>query len=227
MNTSWLWVNLLQSHTLLHDCVRWYIASGEIGWDSYYYWDYFSFARFSETSYLLELPWNDPPKMETFEQGLYVYPSTSNFMEYGYLDNDTIVLAHVEVLYIGSNYTTGPGYGIDIPMVTLTGPTLPDSENGISLNTTGDRLDFIVKNSSQYGLEYCYDDLQERVVGYIPITVTVISPQQYSLLANHSFTLFMTFSSPNSILLNQELQYTYDTFNLTVSITPGQHQMES
>ena len=189
----------------------------------FYYSDFFSFARFSETNYLLELPWNDPPKIESFEQNIFVLPDTTNFVEYGYFDNDTIILAHVEVLYIGSNYTTGQGYGFDTPMVTLTGPTLPDSENGISLNTTGDQLDFILKNSSQYGLEYCYDDLQERVVGYIPITVTIISPQQYSLLANHSFDLRMTFSSPNisSSFLAYPLQYAYDTFNLTVSITQG------
>ena len=150
-----------------------------------------------------------------------MFPDLTYFLENYSTENDTIILAHVEVLYIGSNYTNGQGYGIDIPMVTLTGPTLPESENGTSLNTTGNRLDFILKNSSQYGLEYCYDDLQERVVGYIPITVTVISPQQYSLLANHSFSLFMTFSSPNDVFLNNQLQYAYDTFNLTISITPG------
>ena len=164
--------------------------------------------------------------METFEQNVFVYLDTTTFFEYGYLDNDTIILAHVEVLYTGSNYTTGQAYGIDIPMVTLTGPTLPESENGTSLNTTGNRLDFILKNSSQYGLEYCYDDLQERVVGYIPITVTVTSPQQYSLLANHSFVLFMTFSSPNDPFLNSNLQYAYDTFNLAISITPGWHLLK-
>ena len=201
----------------------------ELYWYGYYFpnQEYYSLARFLETNYILELPWNNPSKVETFEQNVFVYPDPTGYFEDYAIVNDTVILAHVELLYIGSHYTTGQGYGIDIPMVTITGPTLPESENGISLNTAGDRLDFILKNSSQYGLEYCYDDLQERVVGYIPITVTVISPQQYSLLANHSFSLFMTFSSPNSTLLNQELQYTYDTFNLTVSITPGQHQMES
>ena len=192
-------------------------------WYGYRYLDgeYNSFARFSETNYLLELPWDNPPKVETFEQSVFVYPDVAEFLEYNSTENDSIVLAHVEVLYIASNYTTGQGYGIDTPMVTITGPTLPDSENETSLNTTGDRLDFILKNSSQYGLEYCYDDLQDRVVGYIPITVTVISPQQYSLLANHSFSLFMTFSSPNDIFFSHELQHAYDTFNLTISITPG------
>ena len=170
---------------------------------------------------MLEFPWNDPPKIEAFEQRIFVLPGIDNFIEEEHSDNDAIVLAHVELLYIESNYITGQGYGIDTPMVTLTGPTLPDSENGISLNTTGDRLDFILKNSSQYGLEYCYDDLQDRVVGYIPITVTVISPQQYSLLANHSFSLFMTFSSPNNFNLNYNLQWADDTFSLTVSVTPG------
>ena len=170
---------------------------------------------------MLELPWNNPPRMETFEENIFLYPGTTDFLAYESTENDSIVLAHVEVLYTGSNYTTGQAYGIDIPMVTLTGPTLPESENGTSLNTTGSRLDFILKNSSQYGLEYCYDELQERVVGYIPITVTVTSPQQYSLLANHSFVLFMTFSSPSDPFLNYDLQYAYDTLNLTLSIIPG------
>ena len=164
--------------------------------------------------------------METFEENVFVYLDTANFLEYYSTENDSVILAHVEVLYTGSNYTTGQAYGIDTPMVTLTGPTLLDIEDGTSLNTTGNRLDFILKNSSQYGLEYCYDELQERVVGYIPITVTVISPRQYLVLANHSFVLFMTFSSPNDLSLNQRLQYALDTFNLKVSITPGKQQLE-
>ena len=185
------------------------------------YEEYYTIARFAETNYLLELPWDKPPKIKTFEQNVFVYPDTMDFFTYLSTENDSIILAHVEVLYTGSSYATGQAYGVDAPMVTLTGPTLSDSENGISLNTTGNRLDFIVKNSSQYGLEYCYDKLQDRVVGYIPITVTVISPQQYSLLANHSFVLSMTFSSPNDLYLNNDLQYANDTFILTVSITPG------
>ena len=183
----------------------------------------FALARFSETNYLLELPWNNPPKIEAFEEDVFVYLDTTDFLKYYSTGNESVILAHVEEDYIGSNYTSGQGYGIDIPMVTLTGPTLPESENGTSLNTTGDRLDFILKNSSQYGLEYCYDDLQERVVGYIPITVTVTSPKQYSLIANHSFTLFMTFSSPNDQVLDQRLRVALDAFYLQVSITPGQY----
>ena len=164
---------------------------------------------------MLELPWNNPPKFETFEQNIHVFPDILQYWS----SVNTTVLAHIEVLYTGSNYTTGQAYGIDVPMVTLTGPTLPEIENGTSLNTTGNRIDLILKNSSQYGLEYCYDELQERVVGYIPITVTVTSPQQYSLLANHSFALHMTFSSTNDPYLNYYLQY--KTFNLAISIIPG------
>ena len=201
------------------DDPAWY-DSHRFHWYYNYDWyeNYYTIARFSETNYLMELPWNNPPKMETFEENVFLYPDIARILK---PNIDLVILAHVEVLYTGSSYTTGQAYGIDVPMVTITGPTLPDSENGTSLNTTGNQLDFIVKNSSQYGLEYCYDELQERVIGYIPITVTVTSPQQYSLLANHSFVLFMTFSSPNDPFLDARLDYGSDTFNFTISITQG------
>ena len=170
---------------------------------------------------MLELPWNNPSKMETFEGNVLVDFDPNNVLQSSSAGNDVVVLAHIEVLYIGSNYTAGQAYGIDVPMVTLTGPTLPDSVNGTALNTTGGRLDFILKNSSQYGLEYCYDELQERVVEYIPITVTVTSPEQYSLIANHSFLLSLMLSSPNDASLDQRLQQAQDIFNLKISITPG------
>ena len=162
--------------------------------------------------------------MKTFEVDVFVLLNTTKLLKYYSKEINTVILTHVEVLYTGSTFATGQAYEIDVPMVRLTGPTLPDSMNGTSLNTTGNHLDFVLKNSSQYGLEYCYNELQERVVGYIPIIVTVTSPQQYSLLANHSFVLSMTFSSQNDSFLEYNSQYPNDIFNLTVSIIAGWHQ---
>ena len=183
--------------------------------------DYYTIAKFSETNYHLELRWDNPPKMKSFEELVLLYPNIIDFLASESNVSDAVILAHVEVLYIGSNCTSSQENATKIPTVTLTGPSLSKSKDGISLNTTENQLDFILRNSSKYGLEYCYDGLQERVVGYIPITVTVISPQQYSLLANHSFSLNMTLSSPNDTVLNDKLRNAYDTFNLTIFITPG------
>lgn len=140
-------------------------------------------AKFSETAYRLTLPWDNPPQETSFQSNIFVY------LDHYYGNN---IIAHMEVLYKGSNYTEGQGYGIDVPNVTLTGPFFADDQN-LTLNTSGKEIDLILKNSSQYGLEYCNNDLQDEVFGYLPVTVTVMSPQQYSFIANHSFVLKMTF----------------------------------
>ena len=103
------------------------------------------------------------------------------------------------------------------PILKLTGPTLPDTVKGASLNSSSTKLTFVLKNSSQYGLEYCYDELQKRLVGYIPITVTVTSPSQYSTLANHTFTLRMAFST----LDGTSLPLPTDRMTFVVSVEAG------
>ena len=138
---------------------------------------------------------------------------------YPSLNNDSVIVALVEVQHIESSPVTA-GDAVDgTPVLELSGPALPDSVEGTSLNSSSTKLNLILKNSSQYGLEYCYDELQDRLVGYIPIAVTVISPQQYSLLANHTFALRMTFSVMDGI----SLPIPADTMTFIVSVEAGEH----
>ena len=195
------------------------IAPAEPAWNEYgTHQDEHSPARFAETAYSLSLLWSDPPLTVTVPLKVFMYLNLTRL--YGFypsLTDDSLIVANVKLLHVESSPATAEDAVDGTPVLKLTGPILSDSVKGTSLNSSSTELNLILKNSSQYGLEYCYDELQERLVGYLPITVTVISPQQYSLLANHTFTLRMTFS----MLDNTKLPLPADILTFVVSVTAG------
>ena len=197
------------------------VAPPEPAWNQHStHEDEHSPARFAETTSFLPLVWNDPPVIVTTPVKVFVYLNlTRLYGLYPSLNNDSVIVALVEVQHIESSPVTAVDAVDGTPVVELSGPSLSDSVKGTSLNSSSSKLNLILKNSSQYGLEYCHDELQDRLVGYIPITVTVISPQQYSLLANHTFALRMTFS----VIDGTSLPIPADTMTFIVSVEAGEH----
>ena len=120
--------------------------------------------------------------------------------------NATIV-AQIQVISAYSG-TSVPANNTIVPGVTLTNP------NG----TEGSSLEITLKNTMA-GIEYCYDELQNTNYTFFHVQANIHSPDMYSRLGEHNFTIKVTFFSPESLQLTQNLQYRTDIHTLIVNIT--------
>ena len=135
-----------------------------------------------------------------------LYINFGNYFFYSYEANATIV-TRIQVFSVYSG-TSVPANNTIVPGVTLTNP------NG----TEGSSLEITLKNTMA-GIEYCYDELQNTNYTFFHVQANIHSPDMYSRLGEHNFTIKVTFFSPESLQLTQNLQYRTDTHTLIVNIT--------
>ena len=156
-------------------------------------------AHFLNYRTVFQIPRDHSPTTITTTITLYI-----NFNSYyfSYNTNATII-ARLQVHSIHSSVLTN-----NTPEVTLTNP------NG----TEGSSLELTLKNTTA-GIEYCYDELRGTNLTLYHVQANIHSPDMYSQIGNHYFTIRLTFYSPESVNLTNNLRYIGDTHTVTVDIT--------
>ena len=165
----------------------------------------YNLAEFLNDRSTVQIPWDNPPATITTTIPLYI-DFNHYYFNFSGNTNATIV-ARLQVISIYSG-TSLPVNNTIVPEVTLTNP------NG----TEGSSLEFILKNTTA-GIEYCYSELQNINHTIYHVQANIHSPNMYSQLGEHNFTIRLTFHSPDSLQLTQNLQYRTDTYTLIVDIT--------
>ena len=163
-------------------------------------------AEFFNDRSTVQIPWDNPPAIMTTTIRLYINFDNYYFQNSQY-PNATIV-ARIQVISVYSG-TSVPANNTIVPGVTLTNP------NG----TEGSSLEITLKNTMA-GIEYCYDELQNTNYTFFHVQANIHSPDMYSRLGEHNFTIKVSFYSPESLRLTLSyLQYRTDTHTLIVNIT--------
>ena len=157
-------------------------------------------AKFLNDRSMFQIPRNSPPTTITTIITLYI-----NFNSYyfSYNTNATIIAR----LQVGSVYTSVLSNTI-VPEVTLTNP------NG----SEGSSLELTLKNTTA-GIEYCYDELRDTNHTLYHVQANIHSPDMYSHIGKHNFTIRLTFYSPESVQLTNNLRSRRDTHTIIVDIS--------
>ena len=112
-----------------------------------------------------------------------------------------------------SNYSGNliPVNNTIVPEVNLSNP---------NAGTEGSSLELTLKNTTA-GVEYCHDATEDTNHALYRVQVNIHSPNMYSQLGNYTFTLRLTFYSPESLQLTNSLQYETDTYTVFVDVITG------
>ena len=163
------------------------------------YCEVYNIAKFPNHRSVFQIPRYNPPTTITTTIKMYI-----NFNSYyfSYNTNATII-ARLQVTYSHTSVLTN-----NIPKVTLTNP------NG----TEGSSLELTLKNTTA-GIEYCYDELRGTNNTLYYVQANIHSPDMYSQIRKHNFTIRLTFYSPESVQLTNNMRYMSDTYTTTVDIT--------
>ena len=97
-----------------------------------------------------------------------------------------------------------------MPEVTLTNP------NG----TEGSSLELTLKKASA-GIKYCYDELRGTNHTLYRVQANLHTPDMYSRIGNLYFNIRLTFYSPGSVQLTNDLRYRTDTHTIAVITRVG------
>ena len=135
-----------------------------------------------------------------------LYINFGNYFFYSYEANATIV-TRIQVFSVYSG-TSVPANNTIVPGVTLTNP-----------NGTEESSLEMTLNNILAGYEYCHDELQNTNHRFTDVQANIHSPDMYSQLGEHNFTIKVSFFSPESVQLTQSLQSRTDTHTLIVNIT--------
>ena len=171
-------------------------------------------AEFLGDSSTVEFPWDNPPATISTDIELYINFDNAYFWIFG--NTNATIVARLQVTSIYSGHPI-PASNIIVPQVTLTNPNTGTEGSSPS---EGSSLELTLKNTTA-GLEYCYDALQDTNHTLYRVQANIHSPHMYSQLGKHNFTIRLTFYSPESLQLNNDLQYRTDTYSLIVEITAG------
>ena len=128
------------------------------------------------------------------------------------LGNSPITL-HLEVAYAYSAYLTGIRGGSPVPQVML---ALPGG-NSSSMK------DFVLSPPSPSLIQPCARKTDGSLFWQIPFQVAVETQGYFSVLANHTYILSASFSSPGHPDLTNQLQLYNHQIVITVSIQSGDH----
>ena len=131
------------------------------------------------------------------------------------LSGGSPVTLHLEVAYAYSSYLTGITGGSPVPQVMLAFP-------GGNTSTTGDLV--IAPSSSPSPLiQPCTRKTDGSLYWQIPFQLAVTKQGYFFVLANHTYILGASFSSPGHLDLTNQLQAYNHQIAITIAIQSGDH----
>lgn len=128
------------------------------------------------------------------------------------LSGSSSVTLHLEVAYAYSAYLTGIRGGSPAPQVMLAFPG----------GSSGSVKDFVLSPSPSL-VQPCARKTDGSLFWQIPFVVAVETQGYFSVLANHTYILTASFSSPGHPDLTNQLQSYNHQMVITVTIQSGDH----